>query len=84
MNTDLIIQALGMIVLPVLGLIIGKILNIGKDLNEHKLHVSDSYVKKVDLEGALTKIEKTLENIFNRLNTMADRRYTDKDDNNGI
>lgn len=79
MTVDTIIQCLGLIVLPVLAFIIGWLVTIRKDLDAHKLYVSENYPKKEDLNNALTKIENTLEKIFDRINSLAERRSHARD-----
>lgn len=79
MNADTFIQATGLIILPLLAFIIGWIMTIRKDLDAHKLHVSENYPKKEDLNNALTKIENTLEKIFDRINSLAERRSHARD-----
>lgn len=78
MNADTTIQAMGLIVLPVLAFIIGWLVTIRRDLDAHKLHVSEKYTKKEDLNSALVKIENTLEKIFDRINNIAERRAPER------
>lgn len=83
MTPDTIVQGIGLIVLPIIlamvAFIVGWLMTIRKDLDAHKLHVSENYTKKEDLSNALTKIENTLEKIFDRINSLAERRVHARD-----
>ncbi len=79
MNPISWVDIIGMIILPIfmalVGFIIFWLVSIQKDLNEHKLNVAENYVKQGDLTAALTKIENTLERIFEKLDVLSERRH---------
>jgi hypothetical protein len=78
MNSDTMIQGIGLIGLPVLGFLIGWMITMQRNIDTHKLNVAENYAKKNDLSTALTKIETVLEKIFDRIDRLADRRECER------
>lgn len=80
MNPEVFINALGLIVLPVIWYALSRISAIQKELDAHKLHVAEEYLKKGDFNIVLEKIEKTLGKIFEKLDMLTERRNQERNE----
>lgn len=69
------VDIIGLVVLPIIGYVLTRIGGIQKELDAHKLNVAENYTKKSELTEALNKIEKILERIFEKLDTLSERRH---------
>jgi chaperonin cofactor prefoldin len=47
--------------------------NLKEDIQRIEVELPTNYVRKADLDARLDKIDETLEKIFDRLNTKADK-----------
>lgn len=79
MNPDIIINALGLIVLPVLAYAFNRITKIKEELEAHKLHVAENYLNKGEFNTALQKLELNIQRIFEKLDVLAERRQQPRD-----
>lgn len=78
MNPDVMINALGLIVLPVIWYALSRISAIQKELDAHKLHVAETYLNKEDFNKALDKIDKSLGKIFQKLDDLNGRNQNQR------
>jgi hypothetical protein len=85
MTPDIIINILGLIVLPIVGVILSIFLKmilalaksnaeLKEEIGKYKLHVAETYLNKTDFNGALEKLELNIQRIFEKLDLLAERR----------
>ena len=79
MDYSTIINVIGTVALPILAYVLSRLSALQKDLDAHRLHVAEQYLKKDDFNGFLQKIEKNIEKIFEKLDTLAERRHAQRD-----
>lgn len=78
MNPISWVDIVGFIILPIIGYGLMKINGLQHELSEHKVEVATNYVQRQDFNKALDKIDNALEKIYERVNTIAERRSTDR------
>ena len=86
MNPDTVVNGLGLIALPIVYYALSRISAIQKELDAHRLHVSETYTKKDELNTALDKIEKSMDKLVEKLDVLIERRHLERTegDNNGV